>query len=65
MRKFLYTTQAELRRAFRSEFRHHLPFRHLKGGEWDVDTRCAFVDWIDGLQKEGQISESLAWRATL
>lgn len=27
--------------------------------------RCAFVDWIDGLQREGVISSALADRATL
>ena len=27
--------------------------------------RCAWVDWIDGLQRNGEISQSLAQRATL
>jgi|AntRauTorcE11897_2_1112592.scaffolds.fasta_scaffold00326_27 hypothetical protein len=27
--------------------------------------RCAFVDFVDGLEKSNQISESLAQRATL
>jgi len=30
-----------------------------------VDTRCAFVDYVDQLQQSGEISESLALRATL
>jgi len=30
-----------------------------------VDTRCAFVDFVDYLQQSGQITESLANRATL
>jgi len=30
-----------------------------------VDTRCAFVDYVDWLQRSGEISESLALRATL
>jgi hypothetical protein len=30
-----------------------------------VDTRCAFVDFVDQLQQSGQISENLANRATL
>ena len=32
---------------------------------WPTDTRCAFNDWLDALQKDGQISEALADRATL
>ncbi len=28
-------------------------------------TRCTFVDWIDYMQRSGQISEALADRATL
>jgi hypothetical protein len=30
-----------------------------------IDTRCAFVDYLDQLQRAGIISESLANRATL
>jgi len=30
-----------------------------------TDTRCVFVDWIDYMQRDGQISEDLAQRATL
>jgi hypothetical protein len=32
---------------------------------YPVDTRCAFVDFVDQLQQSGQISENLASRATL
>ena len=32
---------------------------------YPVDTRCAFVDYVDQLQQSGEISESLALRATL
>ena len=31
----------------------------------NTDTRCAFVDWLDGLSKDGQVSQELAERATL
>ena len=31
----------------------------------NCDTRCAFVDFVDSLQKSGQISEKLADRACL
>jgi hypothetical protein len=27
--------------------------------------RCAFVDWLDGMHRSGEISEVLADRATL
>jgi len=30
-----------------------------------TDTRCAFVDFVDQLQRDGTISEALAARATL
>jgi len=32
---------------------------------YPVDTRCAFVDYVDQLQQSGEISEALALRATL
>ena len=31
----------------------------------NCDTRCAFVDFVDSMQKSGQISEKLANRAVL
>lgn len=33
--------------------------------DYCTDTRCAFVDFLDHLQRAGQISEALALRATL
>lgn len=33
--------------------------------DYHVDTRCAFVDFVDHLARNGQISEALAQRATL
>lgn len=32
---------------------------------YKTDIRCAFVDFVDYLQKDGQISENLASRVTL
>jgi len=32
---------------------------------YPTDTRCAFVDFVDSLQKNGQITETLANRVTL
>lgn len=33
--------------------------------DYCADTRCAFVDFVDALHRDGQISEALAQRATL
>ena len=70
----MYTNQKQLRAAFFEAF-PNLPRRRYryswrkndKTAElvYPVDTRCAFVDWIDSLQQEGLISEALANRATL
>ena len=35
------------------------------GKMYNTDTRCAFVDYVDTLACNGEISESLANRATL
>lgn len=63
------TTQRELRREFWRTF-PELPKRRItdysgKGRMHVTDTRCAWVDWIDGLSKDGAISQQLAQRATL
>ena len=43
------------------------PTRSDKTAElvYPIDTRCAFVDFLDQLQRDGTISEALANRATL
>lgn len=69
---FTYTTQAQLRAAFREQH-PELDFRKRKishpsdtnHNRYPTDTRCAFVDWIDYLERDGQISKALAERATL
>lgn len=33
--------------------------------QWCCDTRCAFVDFVDYLSKDGSISQSLADKVTL
>jgi len=63
------TTQAALRREFWATF-PHLQRRQITdysgvGKMYCTDTRCAFVDWLDALRKNGSVSESLAQRATL
>lgn len=65
------TTQKQIRAAF---WRDHsgLYVRAIARGSLskgqnaqDTDTRCAFVDYVDALQKSGAISEALAARVTL
>ena len=69
---YTYTTQAQLRQAFWAEHPRlarrwiNGPDRPIRPQNWQpVDTRCAFVDWIDHLARDGQISEALAQRVTL
>lgn len=63
------TTQRQLRREFKESFpnlpRRKIPNYSGNGTMYPTDTRCAFVDWIDGLCKSGDISPALAERATL
>ena len=39
--------------------------RSKRQNEQNADTRVAFVDWVDGLAKDGQISAELAQNVTL
>jgi hypothetical protein len=68
------TNQQQIRAAFWAAF-PNLPRRRYRYS-WSrsdktaelvfpVDTRCAFVDYVDQLQRAGEISEALANRATL
>lgn len=70
----MMTNQAQIRAAFWEAF-PELPRRRYRYS-WNrndktaelvypIDTRCAFVDFVDSLQRSGQISEALADRATL
>lgn len=68
------TNQKQIRAAFweafpdlpRRRYRYS-PNRNDKTAElvYPIDTRCAFVDFLDQLQRDGIISEALADRATL
>ena len=69
-----YTNQPQIRAAFwaahpnapRRRYRYSWN-QHDKTADlvFPIDTRCAFVDFVDHLQREGRISEALANRATL
>ena len=70
----MMTNQKQIRAAFwaahpnlpRRRYRYDWNQRN-KSAElvYPIDTRCAFVDFVDHLQRAGQISEALAFRATL
>jgi len=57
------TNQKQIRAAFWAAY----PAANRKRyrGDYCTDTRCAFVEFIDQLARDGQISEALAARATL
>jgi hypothetical protein len=65
------TTQRELRRAFWSDHpaieRQARKARRLTATQNDhpTDTRVAWCDYVDHMERSGQISRSLAYRATL
>jgi hypothetical protein len=63
-----YTTQRQIRRAF---WREHAGLPGISRKRYGVerthntDTRCIFCDFVDALQRGGEISEALADRVTL
>jgi hypothetical protein len=70
MREVTYTNQDDLRAAFWEQnpdlvCRTNRRGNPLPQNQQPADTRMTFVDWIDMLQRDGQISEALAERATL
>ena len=63
------TSQAEVRKAFWAAH-PQLPRKLIRdyagtGKMYQTDVRCAFVDFIDHLKRNGQISTELAQRVTL
>jgi hypothetical protein len=59
------TTQKEVRTLFWQE---HPQFKRVPGrtqNDYPTDVRVAFVDFVDALCRDGQISEALAERVTL
>jgi len=67
-----YTTQEQVRLSFWEDNPLALSRtveREIRQGRPDkdfrTDTRCAFVDYVDMLARDGRISEALASRVTL
>ena len=65
MSDYRITTQKALRASFWANHTHlqRVPGRTQNG--YPVDTRTAFCDYVDNLARNGEISETLAQRATL
>jgi hypothetical protein len=68
---YTYTNQKQVRAAFWEQFPEFEIEARDRGtlskrqNEQTVDTRCAFVDFVDALARNGDISEALANRVTL
>lgn len=67
--EYRITNQRQLRREFWETFpklnRRKITDYSGKGKMYPTDIRCAFVDWVDSLSKNGDISPELADRVTL
>ncbi len=64
------TTQAQVRASFWESYPELVCRLNRRGNplpqnEQPTTTRCAFVDHVDNLARDGQISEALAQRVTL
>lgn len=62
-----FLTFSEVRNLFFAEFPRYLSERRArkKQNDYSCDCRCSFVDFVDYLQKSGQISERTANNITL
>lgn len=61
-------TQKEVRKAFWAEYQEfygHEYKTRKRQNEYSTDCRCAFVNFVDWLRKEGTISEKLANKVML
>lgn len=64
-KKYLYTNQKDLRRAF-WQFCDDCQVDYTdKKTKFDTTLSCMFNDWIDGLMKDGAISHQLWFNASL
>ena len=64
MADYTMTTQAAIRRSFWGNYPNASRTRGRDGG-YLTDTRCLFCDYVETLRTDGDISEALAYRATL
>jgi hypothetical protein len=67
----MYTTQKQIRAAFWATFPHFAEQAREAGilskpqNFHCATVRCTFVDFLDGLHRDGMVSDELADRATL
>ena len=65
----MYTTQRQIRALFWETFpdlsRKTIPDHAGTGRMYTTDTRCTFVDYVEELRRDGEISDQLADRVTL
>ena len=62
------TTQAAVRDSFWHNCGSRIAGYYVKGrrqNDYPADVRMAFIDYVDALQKDGDITEALAYRVTL
>ncbi len=71
MERYRITTQRELRREFWASHPSYADQARAAGiiskgqNAQCATVRCDWVDWVDGMSRNGAISDSLAQRATL
>lgn len=61
----MITTQKELREAFWREHANLTRVPGKKQNDYPADTRLAWCDYVENMQRNGEISAKLADRATL
>ena len=62
------TTEKEIRRLFWERFKGYpgiSKHKLLSTGDYNTDTRRAFVNYVDNLSRNGDISQNLVERVTL
>ena len=62
--KYAYTSQKQIRAEFWERY-PEVSRKRQRDGDYVTDTRVAFVEFVDYLERNGGISESLAQRVTL
>lgn len=70
MKKKMITNQRDLRRGFWQE---HPQLAHLhkrtvnygNGKQYPTDVRVSFIDWLDALSKNSEVTQEFAFYATL
>lgn len=62
---YTYTTQSQVRAAFWQGWTNCKRPKRQRDGNYPATIRCEFVDFVDMLARDGQISEALAQRVTL